>query len=146
MNQLAAAVALAQLERNEYFINLRRLMGEAYKIALKNSKLLTPQYEPEGYFYSYYTFSAKFNGDQYGVTWYDFRKKYLENGGDGIYAASKLQHQEPAFRDNKIGYGETPVAIDLQKKLMNFTTNQANENERMLQIEALTKTLKYFNQ
>lgn len=145
MNQLAAAVALAQLERNEYFINLRRLMGEAYKIALKNSKLLTPQYEPEGYFYSYYTFSAKFNGDQYGVTWYDFRKKYLENGGDGIYAASKLQHQEPAFRDNKIGYGETPVAIDLQKKLMNFTTNQANENERMLQIEALTKTLKYFN-
>jgi perosamine synthetase len=145
MNQLAAAVALAQLERNEYFINLRRLMGEAYKIALKNSKLLTPQYEPEGYFYSYYTFSAKFNGDQYGVTWYDFRKKYLENGGDGIYAASKLQHQEPAFRDNKIGYGETPVAIDLQKKLMNFTTNQANENERMLQVEALTKTLKYFN-
>ncbi len=144
MNQLAAAVALAQLERNDFFINLRRSMGLDYVESLKNSKLLSPQFEPNGYYYTYYTFSAKFNGDSHGISWFDFRKKYIENGGDGIYSASKLQHQEPAFRDAKIGYGETPVAIDLQKKLMNFTTNQANKEERDIQIEAMNKTLKYF--
>ena len=144
MNQLAAAVALAQLERNDYFINLRRLMGSEYKNALAKSFLLTPQFEPEGYFYSYYTFSSKFNGGSEGISWFDFRKKYIENGGDGIYAASKLQHQEPAFRDLKIGYGETPVAIGLQACLMNFTTNQSDKFEREIQIDALNKTLKYF--
>jgi perosamine synthetase len=144
MNQLAAAVALAQLERNDFFINLRRSMGLDYVESLKNSKLLSPQFEPTGFYYTYYTFSAKFNGDDYGVSWFDFRKKYMENGGDGIYSASKLQHQEPAFRDAKIGYGETPVAVELQKRLMNFTTNQANKEERDIQIEAMNKTLKYF--
>ena len=68
----------------------------------------------------------------------------MEFGGDGIYAASKLQHQEPAFRDNKIGYGETPVAVELQKNLMNFTTNQRNSNEREVQLNALRKTLTFF--
>ena len=68
----------------------------------------------------------------------------MEFGGDGMYAASKLQHQEPAFRDRKIGRGETPIAVELQKSLMNFTTNQSNHSERNLQIDALRKTLKYF--
>ena len=36
------------------------------------------------------------------------------------------------------------VAIDLQKKLMNFTTNQANTDEMDKQIEALGKALRYF--
>jgi hypothetical protein len=39
----------------------------------------------------------------------------MENGGDGIFAAAKLLHQVPLFRDRKIGYGETLVAIELQK-------------------------------
>ena len=144
MNQLAAAVALAQMERNDFFIKLRRDMGLAYQAALTSSSLLIPQFEPNGYYYTYYTFSAKFVGDGLGVKWADFRKKYIDFGGDGIYSASKLQHQEPAFRDNKIGYGETPVAVELQKKLMNFTTNQANLEEREVQINALKSTLKYF--
>jgi perosamine synthetase len=144
MNQLAAALALAQMENAEYFINLRRAMGQEYLSALSLSKLLTPQYEPKGYFYTYYTFSAKFNGDTEGITWSDFRKKYMEFGGDGIYAASKLLHQEPAFRDLKLGYGDTPVAVDLQRKLMNFTTNQATAEERLIQIDALRKTLTFF--
>jgi perosamine synthetase len=144
MNQLAAAVALAQVERTEYFINLRRQMGVEYRSELENCELLEPQFEPAGYFYSYYTFSAKFNGERYGIKWEDFRREYIKNGGDGIYAASKLLHQEPIFRDKKIGYGETPVAARLQTKLMNFTTNQSGVIERECQIDALRKTLKCF--
>jgi len=144
MNQMAAAVALAQMERAEYFIGLRRTMGLEYAEILAKSSLLDAQYEPEGYFYTYYTFSARFNGELYGIKWADFRKKYIENGGDGMYAASKLLHQEPAFRDSKIGRGDTPIAVDLQKKLMNFTTNQKDGKERSIQIDALRKTLLFF--
>jgi perosamine synthetase len=144
MNQMGAAVALAQMERAEYFIDLRRSMGLAYTEALSNSELLTPQRVVDGYYHTYYTFSSKFNGEKLGVSWEDFRKIYIELGGDGIYAASKLQHQEPVFRDRKIGYGETPVAVDLQQNLMNFTTNQANEEERNIQIEVMRKTQEYF--
>ena len=144
LGQMAAAVALAQMERAEYFIDLRRAMGLAYTEVLVNSELLTPQRVLDGYYHTYYTFSSKFNGEKLGVTWEEFRKKYIELGGDGIYAASKLQHQEPVFRDRNIGYGETPVAVDLQKNLMNFTTNQANEKERSIQIEVMRKTQQYF--
>jgi len=144
LGQMAAAVALAQMERAEYFIDLRRAMGLAYTEVLVNSELLTPQRVLDGYYHTYYTFSSKFNGEKLGVTWEEFRKKYIELGGDGIYAASKLQHQEPVFRDRNIGYGETPVAVDLQKNLMNFTTNQANGKERSIQIEVMRKTQQYF--
>jgi len=144
MNQMAAAVALAQTERGESFIDLRRAMGNGYRSLLKNSKFLKPQKVNLGYQHTFYTFSAKYIGEKQDVSWEDFRKKYMSFGGDGIYAASKLLHQEPAYKNNNIGYGETPIAVELQKKLMNFTTNQANESERTIQLEALDKTLSYY--
>ena len=52
MNQMAAAVALAQMERAQYFIDLRRAMGLDYAHALAESQLLTPQAEPDGCFYT----------------------------------------------------------------------------------------------
>ena len=119
-------------------------MGEAYRAVLSTSKLLRPQSQPGGYYYTYYTFSSKFCGEEQGISWYDFRKKHMEYGGDGIFAAAKLLHQEPALRDNQIGRGETPVAVDLQKRLMNFTTNQADESEREIQVDALSKALKFY--
>lgn len=119
-------------------------MGEAYRAVLSKSKLLKSQYQPEGYYFTYYTFSSKFCGEEQGISWYDFRKKHMEYGGDGIFAAAKLLHQEPALRNNHIGRGETPVAVDLQKRLMNFTTNQADEFERETQLEALSKALKFY--
>lgn len=146
MNQMGAAVALAQMERAQYFIDLRRTMGLAYTDALKNSELLMPQRVLDGYYHTYYTFSAKFNGEKLGVSWEDFRKKYIELGGDGIYAASKLQHQEPVFYNRKIGHGDTPIAVDLQANLMNFTTNQANEEEQNNQIEVMKETQQYFGE
>ena len=144
MSQMAAAIALAQMERVEYFIDLRRSMGMDFTETLANSELLTPQKVLDGYYHTYYTFSARFNGDKLGVSWEEFRKKFIEFGGDGIYAASKLQHQEPVFRDRGIGYGDTPVAEQLQKSLMNFTTNQSCKAERDIQIQAMIKTQKYF--
>jgi perosamine synthetase len=143
--ELCAAVGLAQVEKIDEFIELRCQMGKTYLDAIGNNDLLTPQSLPEGYLNTYYTFAALFNGAKYDIKWQDFRKKYMEFGGDGIYAAWQTVNNEPCFRDGKIGWGAVPVAEKLQKSLMQFTTNQKDEEEREVQAEALRKTLKYFS-
>jgi len=50
---------LAQLE-----LDYRKTILES------KSDLLIPQYVPEGYTHSYYTFGALFNGDKYGIAWH----------------------------------------------------------------------------
>ena len=145
MNQMAAAVALAQVERQEYFVKLRRLSGVKYTEALRGSTLLQPQKIIGENFNTFYTFSARFLPGNGKVTWYEFRKKYMELGGDGIYAASKLLYQEPIFKQLKIGKGKTPKAEKIQKQLMNFTTNQSSIKEIKKQCEILIATRKYFN-
>ncbi len=144
--ELCAAVGLAQLENLDKYVCLRQEMGEMYKKAISESKsdLLIPQYVPQGYTHSYYTFGALFKGDKYGIAWQVFRKKYMEFGGDGIYAAWQTVNNEPAFKNDKIGWGDVPVAERLQRNLMQFTTNQRDQAEREIQTDALEKTLKLF--
>ena len=144
MSELCAAVALAQAEQIRKYIDLRRLMGEAYRRVTLKSDLVEAQYQPNGYKYSYYTFSMLFKGAKQGITWKEFREKHIQNGGDGFFSAAKLLYQEPAFKKNNIGKGKCPNAEYLQKNLMNLTTNQANQREVNIQAEALEKTLKYF--
>ena len=45
---------------------------------------------------------------------------------------------------NNYGWGTTPTAQKIQKKIMQFTTNQKNNFEVTKQINALKKTLNYF--
>ena len=158
INQLGAAVALAQLERINFLINLRIKMASEYSKIIKSSNLLIPQLVNKNFKSTYYTYSTKFMGNEFGISWHQFRSQYIKFGGDGIYAAAKLLHQEPVFNKNKIGRCflncrkkicnnncvSTPVSTYLQKRLMNFTTNQHNKKSRDVQINALKKTLKYF--
>ena len=144
MSELCAAVALAQAEQIDKYIDLRRLMGESYREVAKDSELVSPQFQPEGYKYTYYTFSMLFKGTNHKISWHEFRKKHIENGGDGFFSAAKLLYQEPAFKNENIGIGRTPNSEFLQRNLMNLTTNQANQDEVNIQVDALRKTLKYF--
>ena len=123
-----------------------------------NTKILIPQLVPNGFYHSYFTFAATFEGSNYGIKWQEFRKKFMENGGDGIYAAWKILPDEGPFKramryglysgyrkiSDSYGYGETPVARMLQKKIMQFTTNQENKKQMLKQIYALKKTIDYF--
>jgi len=144
--EICAAVALAQLENLDEFVSLRMKMGKSYLRAIEesNTDLLIPQFTPERYTHSYFTFGCLFNGEKYGVEWQEFRKKYIENGGDGIYAAWQTVNNEPCFKNDNIGWGDVPVAEYLQKNLMQFTTNQKNKIERDIQFKALVNTLNYF--
>jgi perosamine synthetase len=142
--ELCAAVALAQCEHIDKFVNLRIQMAQEYLNVFKTSSLFQPQKVMPGYKNTYWTFTAHFLGKEYGIEWQEFRKKYIEFGGDGIYAATKLIQDEPAFKQINLGYGETPIASKLQQELMLFTTNQKDENERNLQVSALEKTIQFF--
>lgn len=50
----------------------------------------------EGNEHSYWTYVVSLDIEK--VDWHEFRDKYIEFGGDGIYAAWKLSYQEPMFR------------------------------------------------
>jgi perosamine synthetase len=142
--ELCAAVALAQCERIDEFVNLRIQMAQEYLNVLKTSSLFQPQAVMPGYKNTYWTFTAHFLGKEHGIEWQEFRKKYIGFGGDGIYAATKLIQNEPAFKQTNLGYGETPIALQLQQELMLFTTNQKDKQERTIQTQALEKTLQFF--
>ena len=144
MNQLAAAVALAQVERQDYFVNLRKLAGQNYIKSIIGSNILISQRNIPSTENAYFTFSTKFNGVDHGISWSEFRTKFMSFGGDGIYSAAKLLYQEPIFRNLRIGKSTTPTAEYLQKRIMNFTTNQSNLSEIKKQCEILVKTREYF--
>ena len=145
--EICAAVALAQVEKIDWLCDLRKNMGNAYLEVIErtNTDILIPQYTPEKYTNSYYTFACLFNGEKYGITWQQFRKKYMEFGGDGIYAAWQLVYNEPCFKNQKIGWGRAPIAEELQRNLMQFTCNQKNSEEVKKQAECLTKTIEYWD-
>jgi len=166
LTELAAAVGLAQVERLDYLVSLRQKMARKFTAAIEETgcKYLIPQQTPEGYVNSYFTFAARFDGQVLkGISWYDFRKKFVEYGKDGIYAAWALVYKEPCmqmlnnegrFFSDIEGQGgqhkgymqdiECPVAEELQPKLMQFPTNQGSEVEMDVQAEALRKTILYF--
>jgi perosamine synthetase len=156
--EVAAAMGLAQLEKLDWFVAKRVQMAGMYTEAIKRAKCdwLRPQAVPAGDTNSYYTFAAKFTRDD--VKWEEFRKKYMEFGGDGIYAAWALSYLEDSIPDVKrflasIGLGNRinteagicPNAEKVQPRLMQFTTNQKDEAEMTSQAEALEKTIRFFS-
>lgn len=148
MNEFTAAIALAQCERVNYFVKKRRKAALSLIKILKNNKHLIPQKISKNAYSTYYTLAVKLikKSSQKKLSWSNFRKKFMEFGGDGIYAASKLIHQEPAIKKNKIGKmsNRTPNAKKLQKELLLFTTNQSNQKEINIQTKALKNTIDYF--
>lgn len=165
MPELSAAVGLAQVEKFDELVAKRQHMGAKYLEAIGDCNWLRPQKVPAGYVNTYFTFGLRYEGqEKRGVSWYDFRKKFIEFGGDGIYAAWALVYNEPimqlihkkgAYFPDVPGQArqfkgflrgvDCPVAEDLQPKLMQFTANQGLAKEITGQMSALKKTIKFFD-
>jgi len=158
MPEVAAAMGLAQLEKLEWFVEKRKKMAQLYQevIESNNCDWLIPQQVPEGDVNSYYSFAVRFVNDQ--IKWEDFRKKYIINDGDGIYAAWSLCYQEDCIQDiqkrlNLMGLSDNfnckngicPKAEIVQPQLMQFTTNQKDEEQMNIQAKALDRTIKYYS-
>lgn len=153
MPELCAAVALGQLERLHELVSLRLQVARLYAAAIDGCSWLVPQHVPDGYIHSYWTYALKLeNGNQF--SWYDFRKKYVELGGDGIYSAWQLTYLEPAFRGRDFCVGRPPlqqyerglcpIAESLQPNLLQFKTNYFDLNRAKRQAEVLHNTIACF--
>lgn len=157
-SDLCGAVALAQLQRLDELVAMRKLAAKHLRNAAREYAWLTPQATPDGYENSYWTMVLKLDTDK--VAWQDFRNKYKELGGDGIYGAWMLGYLEPMYRTkNFMGrekimsrYGNyryerglCPVAEDIQPRLLQFKTNYWNEEDSVKQAEILRKTAEFFD-
>ncbi len=163
--EVVAAVGLAQTERIDFLVEKRQQIAAKYLKALRGCDWVIPQRVPKEYVNSYYTFAVRYEGEKKrGVSWHDFRKKFMEFGGDGIYSAWALVYNEPVMRlihekgaffpdlPNQAkhfkGYlkgVKCPVAEKLQPRIMQFTANQGIERDMDLQMSALKKTIAFFD-
>lgn len=161
LSELCSAVVLAQVERLEELVQKRIEVANLYAQAIEGCDWLKPQKVPEGYKHSYWTYVLKLDSDE--IDWYQFRKKYMELGGDGIYAAWQLSYLEPVFRNyafyqkgcpvrcphyrgKLLEYhpGLCPTAEYIQPRLLQFKTNYFDINIAKQKADALAKTIEYF--
>jgi len=153
MPELCAAVLLAQVERIEELVAARVACAALYSKALDGCDWLVPQAVPPDYVHSYWTFAVRLKPGP-GIGWRDFRNKYIELGGDGIYGAWQLTYLEPAFRGHNLGPeqwqefkpGLCPIAESLQPTILQFKTNylepaiaESKANALAMTIRSLTK-------
>jgi len=98
------------------------------------------------------------------IEWTAFRKKYIELGGDGIYAAWMLSYLEPMFQKESRNFsgkervieatykgemqkwktGLCPVAERIQPQILAFKTNYWDWERAKQQAEVLRKTIAFY--
>jgi len=158
LSEFCAAVALAQLENLEKLVKLRQDSARIFMDIMDDCSYLTYQSVPDYCVNSYWALGAKYTGEEeLGVSWFDFRKKYIELGGDGIFGAWKVPYLEPVMKDstykNRLPsvYGTTkyeeglcPVAERIQKQMMVFKTNYKDLSVAKEMADTLHKTIKSF--
>ena len=150
ISDLSAAVALAQTERIEELVARRGLNANLYAEAHRGCSWLRPQVVSDDCVHSWWTYPLRLDNEG-AFDWRKFRKKYVDFGGDGIYAAWQLNYLEPVLRGQKLGsqlfeVGLCPVAESLQPKLLLFKTNYMNSKRAERQAEALKDTIGFFQQ
>lgn len=154
MSEVAAAVALGQLERLNELVGQRVKVAKLFADAVKGSEdILLPQAEPAGYKNSFWAYSAVLQTDKPETDWYKFREIFQKNGGDGYYSAWKLTYQEPLFTGGiqkqkgiwqKYSPGLCPDAEYLQLRMLQFKTNYWELDEAEKQAQILEKSIKEF--
>lgn len=159
MAEFNAAVALAQLERIDELVDLRMKSAKIFMDVMKTCDYLIPQATPEGYTNSYYTLGVVYEGkESIGVSWENFRKAYMEAGGDGVYGAWSVPYLEPVVAERQfvkrcpcvyenVRYekGLCPVAETVQSKLMQFKTNYRELKLAEIKADILRKVIQKFS-
>jgi perosamine synthetase len=157
MSDLIAAVVLGQIERSDELISLRKKVGQQLNSVVKDVPWLRPQANYENSEHSFWAAPILLEHDD--ITWQQFRDKFMEFGGKGIYASWELSYLEPVFQnlnfrgrekfiDPKISAnyvrGYCPNAEYIQPKVLAFRTNEWDPNQFQNQLEALGETITYF--
>lgn len=137
LSEVNAAIALAQLERIDELVDLRINTAKIFMKVMNKCDYLVPQFTPKNETNSYYTLGVKYFGDySIDISWQEFRRAYIDAGGDGIYGAWAVPYTEPMVADRTyikrcpwvyidVEYkkGLCPMAEETQPRLMQFKTN-----------------------
>ena len=143
LNEISAAVALAQLEKLDFFIRWRMRCAGAFAEVLKGVPFLKAQKVPAHMVNSYWAFAVKLTDDR--IDWQEFYDKFCGFGGEGFYGAWRLSYDEPFLA--KIIPAEhrlCPNADAVQPRLMQFKTNYGSEEAVAHECRALNDTVEYF--
>lgn len=157
--EINACLAYAQVERLESIVDLRIKSAEIFLDVIKDCDYLIPQSCPSDRTHSYWALGIIYNGEEkIGVSWVDFRQKYIELGGDGFYGCWQVPYLEPVmysenfkninpsvYKDVTYTKGLCHNAEHIQKKLMVFKTNYRNLDLAKYKAYCLQKTIKFFN-
>lgn len=158
MPEFTAAVAYAQLERVDELVELRKKTAEIFIDAMSTCDYITPQENLPDTVNSYYALGAIYDGEEaIGVPWAEFRKQYVEMGGDGFYGAWSVPYLEPVMAERvfaerlpqiyqNVEYHEglCPVAEKIQPKIMQFKTNYRDLELAKQKAEVLRKLIKKY--
>jgi len=158
MPEFNAAIAMAQLENADKLQQFRIDSAAIFLEVISEADFLVPQKIPEHSSHSFYTLGVLYQGEaNIGVTWRDFRKAYIEAGGDGIYGAWSIPYLEPViterrfvehypeiYRDIFYEEGLCPVAENVQRELMQFKTNYRDLDLAKSKAEILRKVIRKF--
>jgi perosamine synthetase len=134
--EVCAAMGVAQLEKLDMLIDMRKKIGALYQEAVKGCPWIQPQKNPEGLVNSYWTYV--FAIDTKKVSWEQFRKTFLELGGERFYGAWSLTYLEPFLNYER---GLCPIAEELQPRLIQLKTNFGDLEYAKKQAEILQKTI-----
>ena len=143
LGELPCAAALAQLEKLDRFVAMRQKCAAAFGEALKGVEWLRPQQTPPERENSYWAYVVRIADDK--ISWEEFYRRFISNGGDGFYGAWRLTYDEPYFRDLiPAEHRRCPVADATQPRLMQFKTHYGDDSTIAAQAEALAKTIRSF--
>ena len=159
--EIAAAVAFAELERVEEVVEMRTLCGQLWLEILNDCDWLVPQKTPQECVHSYWTAAARIMRED--IDWAEFRRKFVELGGDGFYGAWLPLQREPAFANlykqvqaNPQRYPHwagkmpdyrqvsCPVWEKIQPRIIQLKTNYWDSADIQRQVDIFAETLKYF--
>ena len=131
-----------------------------FKEVVGDCAWLKPQSTPSDRTNSFWAFAVRLVHPN--ISWIQFRKKFMELGGDGIYATWKLSYQEPMFQTmnfsgkekviaatyegqlQKWTPGLCPVAEKIQQQILAFKTNYWDWERAEKQAAILRKTIEFF--
>lgn len=168
MSAPQAALGMAQLERLDYLVSARRYICARYEQVINDEKCewLSTPVVPEGLTHSGFIYASKLDEQQLGVSWRDWRKTFIEKGGDGLYGSCLPTHLEPIFqtmswhghiersphfdpryKGNVKGYaaGDYPGVESFWKRLSCFKTCMQSLDAVEQQVDALSAAIRHYN-
>jgi perosamine synthetase len=159
--EIAAAVALGELERLDELVAMRRSVAQCLAQVVAPCDWLVPQKVPAEYVHSYWTYAVRIARDD--VDWAAMRRKFVELGGDGFYGAYLPVYREPVFPRLSDAVSARPERYPhfagrmpdyrqvrcpqweaIQPRLIQLKTNYFDLHEAERQAEILAETIRSF--